>query len=51
MDATMARRPASANADSRPVPMAHRQFKLLPVPVREMDAWNARVEAWATGRG
>jgi hypothetical protein len=31
--------------------MAHRQFKLLPVPVRALDAWNARVEAWATSRG
>ncbi len=47
MDATMARRPASANADSRP--QAHRQFKRLPyvVPViiPGADAWNAGIIA------
>lgn len=52
MDATMARRPASANADSRP--QAHRQFKRLPtypVPVLipGADAWNAAITARAAG--
>jgi hypothetical protein len=52
MDATMARRPASANADSRPAPMAHRQFKRLPtypvpVVIPGADAWNASVIARA----
>lgn len=50
MDATMARRPASANEDLRP--MAHRQFKRLPaypvpVVIPGADAWNASVMARA----
>ena len=55
MDATMARRLASANADSRPAPMAHRQFKrradVYPVPLHIpfADTWNAAIVAQVLG--
>ncbi|MBW6523460.1 hypothetical protein KZ810_08105 [Sphingomonas sp. RHCKR47] len=48
----MARRPASANEDLRP--MAHRQFKrrdVYPVPLHIpfADAWNAAIVAQVLG--